>query len=156
MFDFIRRTRVNVPVINILLPAPGTKIFERLNHEGRLLVRNENDYLRNALSYAISCRNCFYKPASLTAQEVEEGLIKLRRRLSSLSETTRRSIIPDASITALLLAMNIEFRHETRRIVQARMETDRNFALRTASPVSLAKLLFRSPTAISKRNKEAK
>ena len=58
MFDFIRRTRVNVPIINILLPAPGTRVFERLDQEGRLLVRNEDDYLRNALSYAISCSHC--------------------------------------------------------------------------------------------------
>jgi radical SAM superfamily enzyme YgiQ (UPF0313 family) len=156
MFDFIRRTRVNVPVINILLPAPGTNIFERLKQESRLLLRNEDDYLRNALSYAISCSHCFYKPASLTVEEVEEGLIKLRRRLSSLSETVKRSVMPDPFITTLLLTMNMEFRRETQRMAQAKTETCGHRAMQATAALSLARRWFRSSSPFSSEKKEVK
>jgi hypothetical protein len=126
IFDFIHRNRVNVPVINILLPAPGTRVFERLDREGRLLVRSEDDYLRNALSYGISCSHCFYRPALLTADQVEEGLIQLRRRLGSLRETVWRSMVPDPRVAAWLLLLNAEFRRESKRMVRARVETDRS------------------------------
>jgi radical SAM superfamily enzyme YgiQ (UPF0313 family) len=123
MFDFIHRTRVNVPILNILLPAPGTRIFERLDQEGRLLVRDEEDYLRNALSYAISCSHCFYRPALLTAGEVEEGLIRLRHRLSSMREMLWRSIGPDLRLSAMLFFMNAEFRRESKHIAEAWVKT---------------------------------
>jgi radical SAM superfamily enzyme YgiQ (UPF0313 family) len=124
MFDFIHRIRVNVPIINILLPAPGTRVFERLDQEGRLLVRGEDDYLRNALSYGISCSHCFYRPALLTVDQVEEGFIQLRRRLGSLRETVWRSMVPNPRVAASLLLMNAEFRRESKRIVRARAETN--------------------------------
>ncbi len=145
MFDFIHRTRVNVPIINILLPAPGTRVFERLDHEGRLLVRNEDDYLRNALSYGISCSHCFYRPASLTVSEVEEGLIQLRRRLSSLRETMWRSMVLDPRIAALLLPMNAEFRRESKRIARARVETYGSRPRKAAAADGLCK---RNPDAL--------
>jgi hypothetical protein len=123
LFDFIHRTRVNVPIINILLPAPGTPICERLKQEGRLLVRGEDDFLRTALSYGISCSHCFYRPALLTVDQVEEGLIQLRRRLGSLRETVRRSLVPDPRVATSLLLMNAEFRRESKRMIEARAAT---------------------------------
>ena len=119
LFDFIHRTRVNVPIINILLPAPGTAVFERLKQEGRLLLRSEDDFLRTALSYGISCSHCFYRPALLTADQVEAGFIQLRRRLGSLRETVRRSLVPDPRLAASLLLMNAEFRRESKCMIAA-------------------------------------
>ena len=122
LFDFIHRTRVNVPIINILLPAPGTRVFERFQQEGRLLVGNEDDFLRNALAYGISCSHCFYEPALMSVEQVEEGLCRLRHRLGSLRETVRRSLVPDPRVAAWLLLLNAEFRRESKRILEARAE----------------------------------
>ena len=120
IFDFIHHSRINVPIVNVLLPAPGTRVFEHLEREGRLLVRSEDEFLRNALSYGISSSRCFYQPARLTAEEVEEGLIRLRTRLGSLRETVRRSVVREPLVAVSLLLMNAEFRRESKRILRAR------------------------------------
>ena len=118
-FEFIRRTRINLPVINILLPAPGTAVFERLGREGRLLVDTEEGYLRNALFYSSSCGACLFRPAGMTAEELEESLIGLRRRLASLRETVRRSLVRDPTAASFLLSINFRFRRDSRRMAAA-------------------------------------
>ena len=116
LFEFIHHTRVNLPVINILLPAPGTAVFERLDREGRLLENTEEAYLKNALFYSSSCSLCFFRPAGLTVNELEKGLIDLRQRLASLRETVRRSLVRDPITAAILLAMNVQFHLASRRM----------------------------------------
>ena len=120
LFEFIHSTRINFPILNILLPAPGTAVFERLDREGRLLVNTEEGYLENALFYGSSCSRCFFRPAGLTVNELEKGLIDLRQRLASLRETVRRSLVRDPINAAILLYANIQFRHNTQRMVAAR------------------------------------
>jgi len=119
LFDFIHRTRVNLPVVNILLPAPGTAVFERLDREGRLLVSTEEGYLYNALFYSSSCSRCFFRPARLTVDELERSLIDLRRRLASLREIVRRSLVRDPIAAGFLLSMNAQFRRDSRHIAAA-------------------------------------
>jgi radical SAM superfamily enzyme YgiQ (UPF0313 family) len=119
LFEFIHRTRVNLPIINILLPAPGTAVFERLDREGRLLVSTEEGYLRNALFYSSSCSRCFFRPAGLTAEELERGLIALRQRLASLRETVRRSLVRDPIAAGFLLSVNAGFRRDSQRMAAA-------------------------------------
>jgi radical SAM superfamily enzyme YgiQ (UPF0313 family) len=119
LFEFIHNTRINLPVINILLPAPGTALFERLGREGRLLVKTEEEYLKNALFYSSSCSRCFFLPAGLTVNELEKGLIDLRRRLASLREIVRRSLVRNPIAAAFLLSMNVKFQYDSRRMAAA-------------------------------------
>ena len=116
LFEFIHRTRVNLPVINILLPAPGTAVFERLDSEGRLLVNTEEAFLKNALFYSSSSSHCFFQPAGLTVNELEKGLIELRQRLASFRETVRRSMIRNPINAISLLFMNLKFHNDSRRM----------------------------------------
>jgi hypothetical protein len=51
--------RIALPVLNLLLPAPGTRMFEQLKQEGRLLIEDEEDYLLNNLLYSTACNRCF-------------------------------------------------------------------------------------------------
>jgi hypothetical protein len=119
LLDFIRRTGINLPVINIPLPVPGTALFQRLAREDRLLVGTEDGFLRNALFYASSCSHCFYRPARLTEDELEQGLLAVRQRLSTLRETVRRSLVRDPATAAFLLAANFQFRRDARRMANA-------------------------------------
>lgn len=125
LFDFICRTGINVPILNILLPAPGTRLFERMDREGRLLVTHEDDFLKNALAYAISCSHCFYRPHPLSGRQVEAGLLRLRRRLGSLRQVVRRSLVTNPRQAAWLFLLNAEFRRETKRMVAAHADTGR-------------------------------
>ena len=119
LFEFIQRTRINLPVINILLPAPGTAVFERLERERRLLVNTEEEYLKNVLFYSSSSSRCFFRPSGLTLNELEKGLIDLRQRLASLREIVRRSLVRNPINASFLLSMNIRFYHDSRRMATA-------------------------------------
>ena len=115
VFTFIHDARINLPVINILIPAPGTAIFKRLRREGRLLVHSEEEYLKTALFYSSSCSRCFFKPSGMTIKTLESGYTGLLRRLSSLRETIRRSMVKDPVAAAFLFSMNNRFRHASAR-----------------------------------------
>jgi radical SAM superfamily enzyme YgiQ (UPF0313 family) len=63
--DFINETNLLFPQINILQPYPGSKLYERLKSEGRLLYGEEwEKYDR----YKV----CF-KPKQMTVEELQEG-----------------------------------------------------------------------------------
>jgi hypothetical protein len=75
--------------------------------------------LKNALFYSSSCSRCFFRPAALTVNELEKGLIDLRQRLASLREIVRRSLVRDPVSAAFLLSMNIRFYLDSRRMADA-------------------------------------
>ena len=112
LYDFISSTKVSLPILNILIPAPGTKIFEQLQREGRLLFADDQELLRNNSFYNSACNTCFYVPKSMTAEEAEEGFLELYRRLSSYRQIFRRSINGNPYVSAVLLKMNLGFRKE--------------------------------------------
>ncbi len=59
LFDFIRRSRIALSILNLLLPIPGTKIFEKIK-KGRLLIKNEEDFLHNNSLCNTPCNSCFF------------------------------------------------------------------------------------------------
>lgn len=119
LFSLIHDTKVNWPIFNMLTPVPGTALYERLDREGRLLVNSLEGYMENVLSYSSSAYRCFYRPAGLTANELEKGLIDLRLRLSTPYETMRRSLFHDPLISAVLLIGNVQFARDSRRYAAA-------------------------------------
>ena len=84
LYEFIRLTGINLPILNVLLPAPGTATHALLRREGRLLFDDEDEMLANNAAYNSSCRRCFYRPKQMTPRQVEEGYLSLARRLTSL------------------------------------------------------------------------
>lgn len=109
---FIKRTRIALPMINILVPTPATPLYERLKRDGRILMNDDQDFLRNNIAYNSSFTLCFYKPKNMTPDEVEEGFIDLLGRLSGYGDLLRRSLCRDIRLTGFLLAMNWSFRKE--------------------------------------------
>jgi radical SAM superfamily enzyme YgiQ (UPF0313 family) len=110
--QFIIQNRIALPMINILVPTPATPLYERLKREGRILMNDEQDFLRNNIAYNSSFSLCFYKPKNMTPDEVEEGFLDLLGRLSGYHQLLRRSLSTDISLTLFLLAMNWLFRKE--------------------------------------------
>jgi hypothetical protein len=131
LFAFIHRTRINLPVINILIPAPGTAIFKRLDREGRLLVHTEEEYLQAALFYSSSCSRCFFQPVGMTLNTLESGYVALQQQLSSLRETIRRSLVKDPVTAAFLFSMNLRFRHAARQTKASWMTEQTDQMIRT-------------------------
>jgi hypothetical protein len=119
IYRFIRDARVNLPVLNLLMPAPGTRTFARLESEGRVLVRTEDEFLRNNLAYNISCNRCFYLPKLMTAAQTEREFALLHGRLGSLWQTLRRSVTGNLRTVPALLIKNLELRSDARKMLAA-------------------------------------
>jgi radical SAM superfamily enzyme YgiQ (UPF0313 family) len=115
LFEFIHDTRVNLPILNMLVPVPGTVLYKRLEQEGRLKTNALDRYLKNAIFFGSSAGTCFHQPSGMTAYELEKGLTDLRLRLASPIEVVRRSLIRNPILAALLLVGNTQILRESRR-----------------------------------------
>jgi radical SAM superfamily enzyme YgiQ (UPF0313 family) len=112
MANYIINNKIALPMLNVLVPTPGTRIYEKLKKEGRILMNDEQDFLKNNPTYNASFNLCFYKPKNLTTKEVEEGFLDVLRRLSGIYQVIRRSLSKSITLTLLLLYMNWAFRRE--------------------------------------------
>jgi radical SAM superfamily enzyme YgiQ (UPF0313 family) len=122
MSQFIIDTKIALPMLNILVPTPGTKLYDRLKKEGRVLMKDEQDFLKNNIAYNSSFNLCFYLPRNMTPKQVEEGFIDLLGRLSGFGEIIRRSVSTDILLSLFLLYMNWSFRKEFLRLRKMRSE----------------------------------
>jgi radical SAM superfamily enzyme YgiQ (UPF0313 family) len=109
---FIIRNKISLPMLNVLVPLPGTKIYDQLKSQGRLLMSDKHEFLRNNIAYNSSFNLCFYAPKNMTPGEVEDGFIDLLGRLAGWSQVIWRSITRSLSLTAFFLYMNWQFRKE--------------------------------------------
>lgn len=109
---FIIINRIALPMLNILVPTPGSGIYEQLKRENRILMKDELDFLKNNVAYNSSFNLCFYIPKNMTPQQVEDGFIDLLRRLSGFYQIIRRSLSKSIPLTLFLLYMNWLFRKE--------------------------------------------
>jgi hypothetical protein len=112
MSRFIIDQKIALPMLNILVPTPSTPMFERLKREGRVLMKDEQEFLKNNVGYNASFTLCFYQPKNLTPAEVEDGFIDLLGRLSGYRQIIRRSVSTDLPLTRFLLYSNWLFRKE--------------------------------------------
>jgi radical SAM superfamily enzyme YgiQ (UPF0313 family) len=114
--ELVTRHNIELPMINLLVPLPGTALYARLEAENRLLIRNENDFLRNNIGYNSSFNLCLYRPKNLTPEEAEEGFIELLGRLSGYRQIIRRSLSGDLKLSVFFLYSNWLFRREYLRL----------------------------------------
>lgn len=112
LFDFISSVNISIPILNILIPAPGTRIYNRLQLEKRLLFDEEQELLKNNSFYNSACNTCFFLPKLMTAEECENGFMELYGRLADYSQIIKRSLSIHPFMMAFLLGMNIVFRRE--------------------------------------------
>ena len=117
---YIKKNRFALPMLNVLVPTPGTKIYDQLKREGRILMNDEQDFLKNNVAYNSSFNLCFYKPKNMTPIQVEDGFYELLKSLFKLHQIFTRSISRDFSLTIYLLYMNWVYRQEFLRLKKKR------------------------------------
>lgn len=78
---FIEEVKLLMPMINVLTPFPGTKLFERLGRTGRILHKNWNKY---------DMKSAVFIPKKMTPEELEREYKKLMRRIYSFSSIYNR------------------------------------------------------------------
>ncbi len=74
LVDFIAKTKLLMPLINILTPFPGTELFRRLEKEGRILHRNWSLY---------DTKNVVFAPRHQSPRELANGYREILREVYS-------------------------------------------------------------------------
>jgi radical SAM superfamily enzyme YgiQ (UPF0313 family) len=80
--DFLEATGVQNATFNILTPFPGTRLYQRLEAEGRILSRDWRKYNSRA--------DVVFRPAQMSCEELLAGFQSAVRHFYSLGSIHRR------------------------------------------------------------------
>jgi len=81
--EFIRKSKVDIPLLRVLTPFPGTSLFTRLDSEGRILSR---DWSKYDLDHVV------FQPKNMTTTELETNIKKLRDKQYNLPNSILRTL----------------------------------------------------------------
>ena len=81
LIKFIEEANIIDPFINILTPFPGTKLFQRLEQEGRILHKDWGKY---------DTQHVVFKPISMTPEELLQGYNKVLKSIYSFDSIYRK------------------------------------------------------------------
>lgn len=108
--EFALESQIDTAQFNILVPYPGTPVYQRLEEEGRITDRNWSNY--------ISCNLC-YKLKNMSKIAFLEELYKLKRKFYSSSKiairvmrTLKRATLYESG---LILAVNLGYKKFNRK-----------------------------------------
>lgn len=64
LIDFIQKSNLLMPLINVLTPFPGTELFKRFEEEGRILHKDWSKY---------DSKHVVFSPSGMSPEELSEG-----------------------------------------------------------------------------------
>ena len=111
LIGFIQESKLLVPIINILTPFPGTRLFERLEEEGRIL---HTDWCRYDTKHVV------FRPTQMSPEELFEGYKRIVRAVYS----------PDAILERLNYYWDMDFWKHPNETDPVRFKYRLLFALR--------------------------
>ncbi|NTW57425.1 MAG: radical SAM protein [Chlorobiaceae bacterium] len=106
ILDFIGETKLDVPGINILRPIPGTKVFDRLRDEGRLLF---DPIDITAYRYTFG-QEMLYRPKNIPLDKFISSYSELTRKVFSVRNSLSRGLAAPGAKAAVLL-FNLFYSH---------------------------------------------
>jgi radical SAM superfamily enzyme YgiQ (UPF0313 family) len=95
--DFLNKNRVSSASLNVLTPYPGTKIYNNLRNEGRLITNNWRYYDHNTV---------VFKPRRMSPLELYAGRLWAVQEFTKLSSTVKRCVT-DYAHPFLHLSINV-------------------------------------------------
>lgn len=110
--DFMVDARIDFGQFAILTPFPGTNLQARLKEEDRITTYDWNKY---DITHAV------YKPAQMTASELEEGRMWIEQEFYSMKNTVRRmfTLGKRARYLIPMFILNTSYRHHIRAYAKA-------------------------------------
>lgn len=98
--DFVTRAKIEVPYFSILTPYPGTRLFDRLNREGRILSRDWSLY---------DTSHVVIEPGRMTPDQLQEGYLRAFREAYDRDHMAAR-LKPTTACRHFFFPMNMGFR----------------------------------------------
>jgi radical SAM superfamily enzyme YgiQ (UPF0313 family) len=83
--EFAERNRIEGAFLPILTPFPGTRIYQRLKQEGRLLTEDWSKY---------DMATVVFRPKRMSIEELQEGFWKVNRSFYSIPSMLKRIFNP--------------------------------------------------------------
>jgi radical SAM superfamily enzyme YgiQ (UPF0313 family) len=81
LIHFIDKANILEPVINILTPFPGTRLFQRFEAEGRIIHKDWSKY---------DTKHVVFKPVNMTPEELLAGYEKVNKSVYSFDHMYRK------------------------------------------------------------------
>jgi len=81
LIQFIQKNNLLVPLLNILTPFPGTKLFKRFEMEKRILHRDWDKY---------DTKHVVFSPTSMSAEELLSGYRRILREVYSFDSILKK------------------------------------------------------------------
>jgi radical SAM superfamily enzyme YgiQ (UPF0313 family) len=81
--DFVNAAKIDIPLYNILTPFPGTKLYQRMEDEGRIIDR---DWANYDVCHAV------IQPKNMTSKELLDGYFWAVRETYKLSNILHRIV----------------------------------------------------------------
>lgn len=103
--EFVTRAKIEVPYFSILTPYPGTRLYDRMLSEGRLLTTDWSLY---------DTSHVVFRPQRLTPERLLEGYQQVFRESYSLPTMLRR-LWGTSAYKNFFYPMNLGFRGAVRK-----------------------------------------
>lgn len=81
--DYLYKTRITTATFNILTPYPGTRLYQRLKDEGRLLNEDWSKYNHSTV---------VFKPKNMSVEQLIAGYHFLKKEFYSISNICKRIV----------------------------------------------------------------
>ena len=81
--DTVNKVGIDIPAFNILTPFPGTPLYDRLNNERRILIK---DWSKYDLTHVV------FKPKNISSQELQEGFYQVVERFHNYPNFIKREL----------------------------------------------------------------
>ncbi|MGQ9817075.1 MAG: B12-binding domain-containing radical SAM protein [bacterium] len=81
--DFLYKARITTATFNILTPYPGTRLYQRLKDEGRLISEDWSKYNHSTV---------VFKPKNMTIEQLINGYHLLKKEFYSISSICERVV----------------------------------------------------------------
>lgn len=81
VLNFMEKNRIEAGLFSILTPFPGTRIFKRLEQEGRII---EKDWSKYDMNHVV------FMPKNMAVDELQEKFFKVNKELHSYSSIIKR------------------------------------------------------------------
>jgi radical SAM superfamily enzyme YgiQ (UPF0313 family) len=108
--EFVTRAKIEVPYFSILTPYPGTRLFDRLNREGRILSRDWSLY---------DTSHVVIQPRRMTPEQLQEGYLRAFRDAYDRDHMAAR-LKPTTACRHFFFPMNMGFRDGVEQLCRER------------------------------------